>query len=80
MTKQLLNGIAPGDVKVSLKLSNLKALHAKWIVDLYNHLRKQNESIIKGFDATGITEAIKFANDVFTRVENPFNNHKQQPL
>ena len=60
MSKQLSNGIAPGDIKVSLKLSDLRLLHAKWIVDAYNHLRKQNNAIIKGFDATEITEVIKF--------------------
>ena len=66
------NGITPGRVKVSLKLSDLKPLHAKWIVDTYNQLRKQNDSVIKGFDAAVITEMIKVANDVFTRVENSF--------
>ena len=80
MSKQLSNGIAPGDVKVFLKLSDLKPLHAMWIVDTYNHLRKQNDSIIKGFNAEGITEAIKFANDIVTRVENSFDKHRQQPL
>lgn len=68
------------DIKVSLKLSDLRLLHAKWIVDAYNHLRKQNNAIIKGFDATGITEVIKFANDAFTRVENYFHQHRKQPL
>ena len=72
VSKQLSNGITPGPVKVSLKLSDLKPLHAKWIVDTYIHLRKQNDSVIKGFDAAVITETIKVANDVFTRVENPF--------
>ena len=72
VSKQLSNGITPGRVKVSLKLSDLKPLHAKWIVDTYIHLRKQNDSVIKGFDAAVITETIKVANDVFTRVENPF--------
>ena len=80
MSKQFSNEIAPGDVKVSLKLSDLKPLHAKWIVDTYNHLRKQNDSIIKGFDAPGLTEAIKFASDGFTKVENPFDKHRQEPL
>ena len=32
---------------------------------------------MKGFDAAGITEAIKFANDVFTRVENLFDEYRQ---
>ena len=80
MKKQLSNGIAPGDVKVLLKLSNLKPLHATSIVDTYNDLRKQSDSITKCFDAAGENEAIKFASDVFTRVENPFEEHRQQPL
>ena len=80
VSKQLANGIAPGDVMVSLKLSDLKPLHAKWIIEMYNHHRKQKNSIMKGFDAAGITEAIKFANDVFTRVENLFDEYRQQPL
>ena len=61
------------DVKVSFKLSDLKPLHARWIVETCNHLKHQNNSIIKGFDAAGISEAITCANDVFTRVENPFD-------
>ena len=71
------NGKAPGDVKVSLKLSDLKPLHAKWIVDAYDHLKKQKDSIINGFDSAGITEAIKSANDIYTRIENPFRDDIQ---
>ena len=73
VNKHLSNGVTTGDVKVSLKLSDLKPLHARWIVETYNHLKHQNDSIIKGFDAAGISEAITFANDVFTRIENPFD-------
>ena len=43
------NEVAPGDIKTSLKLSGLKPFQDKWIPDTYNHLRKQNDSIIKGF-------------------------------
>ena len=78
VSKQLSNGVAPGDVKVSLKLSDLKPLHARWIVETYNHLKHQNDSIIKAFDAAGISEAITCANDVFTRVENLFDEQRQQ--
>ena len=60
VSKQLSNGVAPGDVKVSLKLSDLKALHARWIVETQNHLKPQNAA-----DAAGISEAIVCANDVF---------------
>ena len=77
MSKQLSNENVSNDVKVSLKLSDLKPLHVKWIVDKY---RKQDDFKLKGFDAAGITKAIKFANDVFTREENPFDEHRQQLL
>ena len=52
--------------EVSLKLSDLKPLHARWIVEIYNHLKHQNDSIIKGFDDTGHSEAIGCAKDIFT--------------
>ena len=77
VSKQLSNGVAPGDVKVSLKLSDLKPLHARWIVETYSYLKHQNDSIIKVFDAAGISEAITCANDVFTREENPFDEQRQ---
>ena len=44
VSKQLMNGKAPGDVKVSLKLNDLKPLHAKWIVEMYGYLKQQNSS------------------------------------
>ena len=69
VSKQLSNRVAPGNVKVSLKLNDLKPLHARWIVETYDHLTHQNDSIIKFFDAAGISEAIIYANDVSIRVE-----------
>ena len=48
-------------------------------LDTDNHLRKPNDYTIKGFDPAGKTEAIKFAN-VLTRVQNPFEQHRQQPF
>ena len=76
--KQLLKGVAPGHIKISCKLSDLKPLHAWWIVETFNHLKHQNDSIIKDFDAAGISDVITCANDVFTRVENPFDEQRQQ--
>ena len=78
VSKQLSNGVAPGDVKVSLKLSDLKPLHARWIVEIYNHLKCQNDFIIKSFDVSGHSEAIACAKDIFTQIENPFNEQRQQ--
>ena len=77
VSKQLSNGVIPDDVKVSLKLSDLKPLHARWIVETYNHLKYQNHSIIKGFDAAGRSEAIACAKDIFTQIENPFDEQRQ---
>ena len=72
VSEQLRKGVAPGDVKVSTRLSDLKPLHARWIVEMFDYLKQQNESIVNGFDKAGITEAAKSANEVFSRIENPF--------
>ena len=47
------------EVKITSKLSDLKPLHASWIVDLYEHLKTETGMIIKGFDSRGITENSK---------------------
>ena len=48
----------PADVKVSLKLSDLKPLYAMWVVHLYNDIYEEKEIITKRFDATAISETI----------------------
>ena len=77
VSEQLRRGVAPGDVKVSMKLSDLKPLHARWIVEMFDYLKQQNESIVNGFDKAGITEAVKSANEVISRIENPFIEKRQ---
>ena len=77
ISKQLRRGVALCDVKVSMKLSDLKPLDARWIVEMFDYLKQQNESIVNGFDKAGITEAVKSANEVFSRIENPFT-HKRE--
>ena len=47
-------------------------------VETYNYLKHQNNSIIKGFDDAGISEAITCATNVFKRLENPFDEQRQQ--
>ena len=76
VSKQLMNGKAPGDVKVSLRLSDLKPLHAKWIVEMYGYLKQQKESVVKGFEKAGILEAVKMAREVYARCENPFDEKR----
>ena len=76
VSKQLMNGKAPGDVKVSLKLSDLKPLHAKWIVEMYGYLKQQKESVVKGFEKAGILDAVKMAQEVYAKCENPFDEKR----
>ena len=73
VSQQLEKGIQPADVKVSLGLIELKVMHAKWILELYNHLCHQNEIILNGFKAASITEAVESANAMLERIENPFS-------
>ena len=39
-------GKDPTDVKISSKLSDLKPIHGRWIVDWYNHVIKEKEMIV----------------------------------
>ena len=72
VSRQLQRGINATDVKVSLKLSDIKVLHAQWIVDTYEYLKIHREFIVNGFAAAGITEAFTDAQSIVTRVDNPF--------
>ena len=60
-----------------MKLSDLKPLHARWIVQMFDKQKQQNESIVNGFNKAGITEAVKSVNDVFPRIENPFTQKRE---
>ena len=59
------------DVKVSLKLSVIKPLHAKWIVNLYNTLKDDGEIAINGLRSAEIAEALENAKNMVEKVENP---------
>ena len=72
MSKQLRAGKADGDVKVSLKLSRIKPLHAKCILDLENTLEDDREMAINGFRSAGITEVLENAKDMVEKNGNTF--------
>ena len=48
-------------VKVDLKFSTLKRIHAKTVSKVYKHLKrdKDKQFILNGFRAAGITEGVK---------------------
>ena len=61
LAQQLKSDNDPTDIEVSSKLSDLKSLHACWIIDLYKHIQAEDELILKGFKENGIYEAINDA-------------------
>ena len=69
--KQLGDGSNIYAVEVKLSLSVLKPIHARWLISLYDHLRNQRETIIKGFDKAGISEAISLPE---LEKEDPFHD------
>ena len=48
-------------IKVDLKLSTLKPIHAKTVSKVHKHLKsdKDRQVILNGFPAAGITEGVK---------------------
>ena len=72
VAKQLNEGKAPADVEVSLNLSEIKPLHAKWIYEMYEYLRGRSDLVSNGFGSAGITEVVEKLNEVFERIENTF--------
>lgn len=74
VAKQISRGVSPHDVKVDIRLFALKPLHAKWIVDYYNHMSKQDnrQIVVNGFKKAGIIEAYEQAKKLKELVDNPF--------
>ena len=70
VAKQFNEGKAPADVEVSLSLSEIKPLYAKWNYEMYEYLRGHNDLVLNGFESAGITEAVEKLNEVFEKIEN----------
>ena len=68
---QLQIGKDSTDVKISSKSSDLKPIHARWIVDWYNHVLKKKEMIVRGSSSVGISEAVQNADNICEQIENP---------
>ena len=49
------------EIDISMKLSILKPLHAKWLTDLYNYMTSPDGQAVslKGWGVAGITEAVQ---------------------
>ena len=55
-------------------MSDLKLLHADWIINLRNYMPEECETIVKGFKEASIVETIKDSETIYERVENPFRS------
>ena len=49
VTKQFNSGSEIYSIEDKLQLSNLKLIHAQWLISLYDHLRNKPDLIKKGF-------------------------------
>ena len=70
--QQLNRGVAAHDVKVDVKLSIMKPPHAKWINEIYHHLKRSKQMVISGFSKARITKAVREADQLAQLCENPF--------
>ena len=62
--QRLNGGVAAHDVKVNVKLSIVKLLHAKWLIEMYHHLKHSKQIVISGFRKARITESVTKADQL----------------
>ena len=79
VASQLERGVEPHDVKVDVKLSTIKPLHAGWIIDYYKHMQSYRSVIKSGFRKALITEAAMEAESLINLCENPFQEIEIEP-
>ena len=70
IAKQVDKGVDVHSIDVSTKLSVMKPIHGRWLVGLYNYLRNKPDVVRKGFEMTGIVEAVSKV----LEPEDPFQN------
>ena len=68
--RQLEKGVQPAYVQVSLGLTELKVMDAKWILELYNNLCLKTTLFFNGFKAASITDTVESVNTALKRTEN----------
>ena len=59
--KQMDAGVPAESIDVNLKLTSLKALHANWLIELYNVLTTADgkEMVLNGWKKSGVTAVLK---------------------
>ena len=57
--KQMESGKRSIQIKVDVRISVVKLLHAKWIVKCYHYARSKHEFTMNGWKESGIMEHLK---------------------
>jgi len=47
------------EIKVDVRLSIVKPLHSKWMVQFYDYVRSKLDLVINGWKTSGITDNLK---------------------
>ena len=58
ITSQFEGGSSVYDIQITLKLSVIKPIHAKWLLGLYDQLRNSSDTIINWFAMDGIKDVL----------------------
>ena len=70
--QQLNTGVTAHDFKVVVKLSIMKPLHAKWVIEMYHDLKRSKQIIVSGFTKAHITKAVSETDQLAQLCENLF--------
>lgn len=65
---QIVNGIQPDKVSVDLRITVLKPLHAKWVVQFYDFMQSNGDVVVRGWRRSGVSAALEEPQ----RKEDPF--------
>ena len=70
----LANGKKIEDIEIKFCLTVIKPLHAKWLMEFYNHITSEDDSkvIINGWKRSGIYEAVKGGSPLLPSID-PFD-------
>ena len=58
IVKQMEKGKQAHEIKVDVRISIVKPLHAKWIVKFYDYIRSKPELVKNGWKKSGIVERL----------------------
>ena len=58
VARSLAKGQQPAEIKVDMKLTTLKPMHANWLISSVEHLRKEKTQLIQGWRKAGIADAV----------------------